>query len=179
MSFVKIVPTIKLCAWCQKEFEVGGRCRPPKRQRYCSRQCLAFGRIKHADANELSISAAAYVAGLIDGEGSIVPLKHRNPHGRTTWGIRVYNTHRGVMEWLIKITNTGRIIQRKKEQPHHKDSFIWECYAWNAKRILEQAFPYMIIKRGLAKTMLKELESIKSRQSVLQSSYQLTVTAGG
>lgn len=163
----KIVPEIRYCPWCQGEFEVGGRYRPKKAQIYCSRQCQAYARVKHADARDLSVPEAAYIAGLIDGEGSIGGT-HRNARGRTSWFIRVYNTHRGVMEWLLKATNTGNIVNRPKEKPHHKKSYAWECFAWNAKHILEQALPYMIIKRPLAERVIKELESIKHRQSVVQ-----------
>lgn len=168
----KVIPEIRYCPWCQQGFEVGGRYRPNKRQIHCSRQCQAYARVKHADARDLSVSEAAYIAGLIDGEGSIGGT-HRNAKGRTSWFIRIYNTHRGVMEWLLKATNTGCIVNRQKEKPHHKKSYAWECFAWNAKHILEQALPYMIIKRALAERVIKELEAIKHRHTIVQPRTEL------
>lgn len=127
MANTKIIPEIKVCPRCGKSFEVGGRYRPHRKQIYCGRSCQAYARVKHAAARELSETEAAYLAGLIDGEGSIVAAKKRKSDGRITWRLQVVNTHLGVIEWVKTVTGTGGIITAKRRNIKHADLYIWEC----------------------------------------------------
>ena len=63
---------IKICVVCGKEFETGGRA-GDRGQTRCSMECQQAGRYRHgARANTITDPATlGYLAGFIDGEGSI------------------------------------------------------------------------------------------------------------
>lgn len=154
-----VAPTIVKCAWCGKEFETGGRGRPKKGQRFCSGTCQAYARVKKHHVNEMTVAQAAYLAGLVDGEGSIVAAK-RNSEGRTTWRLQVANTQTNLLEWCIEVTGVGTIVTSNRFNPKHQTGHWWQCYSWNAYDVLRQIAPYMIIKRDLALRMMAELDTI-------------------
>jgi len=159
----KIRPTLNICKWCGKKFETGGRARPSKRTLYCSLNCLAFGRIKEPKVNLLSKTDSAYLAGLIDGEGCIMPV-NRNKKGRITWRLSIANTNAEVLVWVKYATGCGSLIRKNtKEKEYHLDSYNWQCYSWNAKAILEQTINYMIIKKAKAIELIKDLDDIRNK----------------
>lgn len=153
-------PTIATCAWCGKEFETGGRGRPKKGQRFCSNSCMAHARVRKPAVNEMTVAQAAYLAGLIDGEGSIV-IARKKDKGRNTWRLQVSNTYRPLLEWCVEATGVGSIVLHKNENPKWADSMWWNCYSWNAYDVLRQIVPYMIIKKELALRMMSELDEIR------------------
>lgn len=156
-----VVPsTVVKCAWCGKEFETGGRGKPKRGQRFCSNQCMGFARVRKPKTNEMTVAQAAYLAGLVDGEGSIIAT-HRNNEGRHTWRLQVANTQTNLLEWCIEATGVGTIVtsQRRASEKHQLGSW-WQCYSWNAYDVLRQISPYMIIKRDLALRMMAELDTI-------------------
>jgi hypothetical protein len=108
----------------------------------------------------MSIAEAAYLAGLIDGEGSIVATD-RKTKGRMTYRLQVANTFMPILEWCVKATGVGTIVVKKTKNPKHKDSAWWQCYSWNAYDILRQCLPYMLLKDEKAKAMMAELDVIK------------------
>jgi hypothetical protein len=108
----------------------------------------------------MSVAEAAYLAGLIDGEGSIVAAK-RNNQGRTTYRLQVANTYLPILEWCVQTTGVGTIVKRKSRNAKHKDSMWWQCYSWNAYDVLKQTLPYMLLKGDKAKEMMAELDTIK------------------
>jgi len=162
-----VKPVSVICAWCGKSFETGGRGRPKTSTLFCSRQCQAYARVKEHHVKEMSIAQAAYLAGLVDGEGSIIAVK-RNSEGRHTWRLQVANTKLPLLSWCIEVTGVGTIVTTKSRNDKHQDGHWWQCYSWNAYDVLRQIVPYMIIKRELALRMMAELDEIK----------RVTLTAG-
>ncbi len=160
MPMPKVDPTVKACAWCGYAFETGGRGRPGKRQRYCSQACNAFGRVKQPDTREMSTTESAYLAGLIDGEGSIVAAIIKN--GRTTWRLQVASTTPIILDWCMNVTKVGTIVRRISTNPKHADSLWWQCYSWNAAEVLRQCEKYMTLKRDKALIVIAELADIRA-----------------
>lgn len=157
----KPVPsTIVVCAWCGKEFETGGRGRPKRGQRFCSKQCQAYARVREHHVNEMTVAQAAYLAGLVDGEGSIIAVKRTNG-GRHTWRLQVANTQTVLLDWCIEATGVGSIVTTRRKSDKHQDGHWWQCYSWNAYDVLRQIAPYMIIKRELALRMMAELDAVR------------------
>jgi hypothetical protein len=155
-----VEPVIVVCAWCGKEFETGGRGRPPKDQRFCSKACQAYTRVREHHVKEMSIAQAAYLAGLVDGEGSIIATQ-RNSKGRHTWRLQVANTQMVLLDWCIEATGVGTIVTTKRKSEKHQDGHWWQCYSWNAYDVLRQIAPYMTIKKDLALRMMAELDEVK------------------
>lgn len=146
------------CVICGKQFETGGRA--GKRKLYCSRTCQAIARVRVAKVNQMSVTDAAYLAGLIDGEGSVVAAKKRQR--RTTWRLVVSNTDFDLLKWCKDTTGCGSIVTHKHDNPKWSDSGSWQCYSWNARDILNQILPYMKIGEKIrrANQMIAELGAI-------------------
>lgn len=82
----RIIPLIKACEECGREFEMGGRGRPPKKRQFCSASCavkakwrlgqisggsLSGWRMEELDATEHpAMIQIAWAAGVYEGEGS-------------------------------------------------------------------------------------------------------------
>jgi hypothetical protein len=88
----------------------------------------------------------AYLAGIIDGEGSIIFLNGRVDRPL----ILVTNTNPELIEW-IKNTFGGLVYSHKQSKPR-KTKLEWKVYSIDGcLRILESVFPYLIIKREKAR----------------------------
>ena len=73
-----------------------------------------------AESGELRVmrpEEIAWVAGIIEGEGTFRATKSR--------GITVAMTDRDIIERLKIVTGVGRIYAVARQKAHHKDSFIW------------------------------------------------------
>lgn len=63
------------------------------------------------DVKRLSATDAAYIAGLIDGEGSItLTRKHRNENRQPA--ITISNTERILLEFVLRVTGAGKITRK-------------------------------------------------------------------
>jgi len=105
----------------------------------------------------LSPTDAAYIAGIIDGEGNI-SLHMYDGKGRTTKVLRprvgVTNTSLELLEWLRKVIGFG-YIDRHKESSEHKDTWRYGLYSVNdIRRLLEDILPYLVVKREQAELLL-------------------------
>lgn len=144
----------KECEYCGKEFAAGGgRSQAKQSQKFCSRSCQGYARKRMPISNDLSQGQAAYIAGIIDGEGSIIFL-HKNKK-RPTIRLTVPNTSKALIDWLKRKTGTGSIIEKTGRKQNHSKQFIWSCYSQNAKKILEQCLPYLVVKKKLAEKAIK------------------------
>ena len=85
----------------------------------------------------------AYVAGLFDGEGSVVSYKGH-------YQVRIANTYKPVLEWLREVFKCGGIT---KTTP--------KCYDWkitrraDVVRFLKAIFPFVRIKKDVVLEALK------------------------
>ena len=163
MANRRVVPEERTCGQCGTAFLVGGRGRPQRKQRYCSNRCAALLRYHVPTARKFTKLEAAYLAGLIDGEGSILVVQRREQ--RNTWRLSISNTYRPVIEWCRAVTGVGSLVSIPKRHlnPKHADCWVWQCYSWNAAQTLQQTLPFMTIKREKAETLLGEMGYIKNR----------------
>ena len=100
----------------------------------------------------------AYLAGMLDGEGTINLYSHREAFEKMRPHLFVTNNSKEVIDWLKE--NFGGILQK------HGNGFRWGL--WSVKdvlKILEKVSPYLIIKRSNA-IKVKEycLKNINSHQ---------------
>lgn len=98
------------------------------------------------DANDIVWS---YVAGLIDGEGSIT--KHRKANV-----VYIYNTSSNLMEWLLS-TIGGKVryaCHRNGRSPCH----VWiACSVRNVHYLLSRVIPFLVIKKDKANSVIAEI----------------------
>ena len=99
-----------------------------------------------------------YTAGILDGEGSIMIIKSRNPTARRgyTYQLKVVvvNTNEWLCRWL-QMQYVGTIQYKKSKRPQEKDIYEWRIVSTQAKRFLEYIIPYLIIKRAQAEVAIR------------------------
>src|SRR6266581_4389907 len=67
------------CQACGREVEAGGRTGRDRQTKFCSRKCAFAARWRTGSkSKQLTIPQAAYLAGVIDGEGSIMLYGRRD-----------------------------------------------------------------------------------------------------
>lgn len=118
----------------------------------------------------LSDVQAAYLAGIIDGEGCITITKQSNAKaGRLGYCYRpvvhVANTHSGVLVLLQKQTGLGRARKFDDARPNRKERWQWMIWSQQAAQIIRRVLPYLIIKRRQAETFLKFVDFVKTCKS--------------
>ena len=90
--------------------------------------------------NKLSIADAAYIAGLIDGEGTIaLTRRHKNEN-------RKENEAQGddeLLEYLLDTIGTGRVTQKKTYSDKHTPSATYTISNRQALSLLEQISPFL------------------------------------
>lgn len=91
-----------------------------------------------------SISAedAAYIAGLIDGEGTItLTRKHRNENRQLA--VTISSTERNLLQFVLHSTGVGKITNKRISQTQHKPSYTYAVYNRQALRLLQQIQPQL------------------------------------
>lgn len=105
--------------------------------------------------NNISETDLAYIAGLIDGEGSISLAKFK-PKWLKIWGIvQVANTDRNLMLWLSKVTGEGRVRPTKPRSIKHKIVWVWILSIAPARQLLALCLPYLKIKNKQAELFIR------------------------
>lgn len=107
----------------------------------------------------------AYLAGLIDGEGTITIYKHRQ-HQRPTFQFRprivVTNTSMPLMQSLIRDYG-GSIILNYRREGKNKPCFLWRVFSQaDIERVITGVRPYLIIKAAHADLMMRFIDLRKS-----------------
>lgn len=121
--------------------------------------------------SEIPETAWAYFAGLLDGEGYLYPLMHRNPYFiRTTkkgygreFRCLIYNGSKDLLETVRANIGMGHIVTHKKESKKEKnriDTYSLRFYQGNLRIILPKIIPYLILKKALAEIVLEMLHVV-------------------
>lgn len=148
------------CPVCGKVYKVGGAGNRDRKSKYCSRKCQ---RAAHAhtgkSTKQLAVADAAYIAGFIDGEGSITLVKR--PSGTVTLRVFASNCHKETLEWLKTTTGVGSVTPHQRGNAKHAPSWYWNCAANAAETLLRQIRPYMHIKTAHADVVLELRDKLK------------------
>ena len=100
--------------------------------------------------------AATYIAGLIDGEGTItLSRKHKNENRQLA--VSISNTEIQLLDYVLAQLGTGKITNKKTSQSHHTPSFTYAVYNRQALNLLEQIYQYLLTyKKRRAELILKD-----------------------
>jgi len=97
----------------------------------------------------------AYVAGIIDGEGSIDIYRVNAHREKPRYALRVCV---GITNpWLpqfLKDVFGGSVYLTEHENPNHKDCWFWAVQAQKAVKVLLRITPYLQLKRPQAELAL-------------------------
>lgn len=111
----------------------------------------------------------AYMAGIVDGEGTLIITKAKRPENRS--GCRflpmliITNTNKDVLDFFVEKTGYGKVTPRKEST---KERFGWktnkQAYRWSVKHsqvkeVIEKILPYLIIKKKQAENILEFFNS--------------------
>lgn len=104
----------------------------------------------------LSSVDAAYVAGLIDGEGTVtLGRKHAGENRQLV--ISISSTERNILEFVLQRVGTGKITHKRTAKSHHAPSFTYAVWNRQALDLLKQAKPHLnSYKRKRAEYILND-----------------------
>lgn len=147
------VPVEKCCKTCGETFMV--QVRSKSNATYCSRTC-AQERLRrprtHKLPSTLSSEEVAWLAALIDGEGSILMSKSKTDTGLR---LNISNTHGPLVSKIAEVTGTGRIGEVHRGG-NRKLIYNWQCYGDNARNLIRQMLPWLIVKKDKALEVLNK-----------------------
>lgn len=107
----------------------------------------------------------AYIAGIIDGEGSVMLQKiHKNEHPSPC--ISIASTTLELLEWIKKVVGKGTITKKKNYNLEiHKDCYSYVLRRNDAISLLIDIEPYLVIdvKRKRTELILKKYKSLTPR----------------
>jgi hypothetical protein len=100
----------------------------------------------------------AYLAGIIDGEGTI-GIEKMAPCGSRkkfyyTPRLCIINTSKNLMEWLNQTFPFGHFSPRKKIAGR-KECYAWRLFGTNVETIIVAILPFIQIKRRQAECVLR------------------------
>jgi hypothetical protein len=125
---------------------------------------------RSTDCRELTEEEKAWLAGAIDGEGSIFLSKVRNPASRRGFFYRpqigVSNSNRAFLVRAMKIIGEGTVQLAKKGDSGWKTRWVYGASAGFLRAVLPQIMPYLIVKRLMAEKMLEYFEYIDGENSI-------------
>src|SRR3990167_7126817 len=96
---------------------------------------------------KLKVSERAYIAGLIDGEGTIsVTYDGRNKNNLFV-RVLITNTNEELLKWLKERVGGNYHIRNKPMKEGWKKFGQWQIAHTNAIKLLEQIRNYLVIKK--------------------------------
>jgi hypothetical protein len=98
---------------------------------------------------KLGGTEAAYAAGILDGEGSIILTRLR----KKRWAspvVSIASTDRELLEWFRSRCG-GTIVRKRTYQPQHSESFDWKLTDRQALEFLRLVRPFMVVRRKIAR----------------------------
>jgi hypothetical protein len=90
----------------------------------------------------LSAVDAAYIAGLIDGEGTIALTRRHRTDGRQLV-VSISNTERPLLDWVLSTVGAGKITGKKTYKDHHAPGLTYSVSNRQALTLLEQVAPHL------------------------------------
>ena len=110
----------------------------------------------------LTSEQCAYIAGFVDGEGSIGFNKVSCPHGRRKYSyagrLIIVNTDREVLEWMIAVVGFGSIQTRHHPNHNWKTTYQLTWGARQLRAVLPLLMPYLKVRRRQAEIVWAYLQ---------------------
>lgn len=94
------------------------------------------------DVKVLNPPEAAYIAGLIDGEGTIT-LTRKHRHENRHLAVSISNTDKQLLNFVLNTIGAGKITGKRTTRSNHTPSFTYAIYNRQALTLLEQIQTYL------------------------------------
>jgi len=113
--------------------------------------------------NSLSPCCAAYIAGLVDADGTIsLTRKHINENRHPV--ISISNTDRCLLEYVMENVGGGKITAKRTVSKNHKPSFVFAIYNRQAIDLIRHLLPFLrTYKAARAELILNDCLSLTPR----------------
>jgi hypothetical protein len=112
---------------------------------------------------KLKPEVASYIAGLIDGEGTVT-LSRRHANENRQRVVSIANTERRLLEFVEQATGVGKITRKRTISSRHSPSFAYSVSNRQALSLLCQVVRFMrSYKRERAQFALRCYESLTAR----------------
>jgi hypothetical protein len=111
-----------------------------------------------------NIQVIAYIAGIMDGEGTITLSRIHKTDPYRTPVVSVSSTSYEILEFIHKHYG-GTIINHKTYQQHHKQSWIWKVTYDKAIGLVSDVYPYLLdnTKRHRACLLISKYRKVTVR----------------
>ena len=120
-----------------------------------------MGKDPAKETRELTDIEWAYLAGIVDGEGSITASSNGQDRIRVT----VTSTSRGLIDWMVARVG-GSVCNRRPASPRHKPTYGCEVSYVKAKSFLRGVLPYLLIKARHAELALQFSDTMHAHVEV-------------
>lgn len=117
----------------------------------------------------------AYLAGIIDGEGSIMLTRfHRNEYHSPC--VSIASTDLELLEWVKSTIGSGKITSKKNyNEEKHKDSYTYTIIYDDAIKLLKDIEPYLVIykKKSRAQHIISKYKKVTLRNGKYNETQKL------
>lgn len=114
-----------------------------------------------------NITDISYLAGIIDGEGSLSIAKaaqyHKEFGQHFIAQVNIVNTNKDLIYWIMGKFG-GHLYLRKRVKEFHKDNFALRIITKDLENILEITIPYLIVKKKHAEIILRFRKTFSGRK---------------
>ena len=111
----------------------------------------------------LSATDAAYIAGLIDGEGTVT-LSRRHKHDMRQPVISISNTDLSFLDYVLRATKAGKITRKRTSSSKHTPSAAYAISNRQGLCLLRQIEPYLrTYKKQRAELILRDYVRLTPR----------------
>lgn len=148
---------VRKCEYCGTEFSIGGTEGSKRRAAFCSVKCAINGRWVgkpgHQRPRQMTPEETAWFAGIFDGEGCIAWPRRTLVK---SFRLSIANTSLRLLEKVEEIVGTGRTYDRSafRKSAKHNNIWVWQCHGENARLVLSQIYPWLIVKKEAADVAL-------------------------
>jgi len=107
---------------------------------------------------ELLETEKAYMAGIIDGDGSISMSKQTSKYGRTDYrcAIKIQMDNREAIDYFHERIDEGyayKFFDKSRHKPRYV--FMWNLNGKNTQEFCELLLPYLLVKKNQALAIIK------------------------
>jgi hypothetical protein len=110
----------------------------------------------YREVRQLSVAEAAYLAGLIDGEGTVT-LSRKHAGDMRQLVVSISNTELRILEFALLSAGAGKLTNKCRSKAHHTPSCAYALWNRQALALLAQVEPYVrSYKRDRARLVLSD-----------------------
>lgn len=121
----------------------------------------------------------AYLAGIIDGEGSLLLWMNKSSKDRGQFNLRVNvtSTDKCLVDWIFE--NFGGSIYEcnspsRQCQPNWKKQYVWQVNRPEMLQFLNDIYPFLIIKKDRCRIAIKFRETFENgKRNVSQETFNI------